>query len=482
MKLARKFALTVTCAILAVLAVNAVIDVRREIALFDAEARQDNHALGRAIAAAASTSWKVGGETEARGVIETASEDDEIAVRFVWLDRAPGTVDAPEVPREVLDPLGQGLETFVRWRRPRDDTESLYTYVPLSVPELPAAAIELRESLADEAAYVRRTVFQTVVATGTLVVLCGILVMALGVLLVGRPVRELVERARRIGAGHLSGRLRVSRRDELGELSAEMNAMSERLESAGRRLELETRERLSTLEQLRHADRLTTVGKLASGIAHELGTPLNVITGHAQLIAEDDGAGRGAHQNAAVISQQAQRVAAIIRQLLDFARRRTPQKATQDVVAIARQAVALLTPLAQKQGVALEVWSQAAELRGLVDPEQLKQALLNLVLNAIQSVQGGGRVWVRVDRARAKPPPEHGGPEGEHLCLEVADSGRGIPPDLMRRIFEPFVTTKNPGEGTGLGLSVEHRGWIDVESEMGRGSSFVVYLPLEANA
>jgi two-component system NtrC family sensor kinase len=263
--------------------------------------------------------------------------------------------------------------------------------------------------------------------------------------------------------------------------------MSERLESAGRRLELETRERLSTLEQLRHADRLTTVGKLASGIAHELGTPLNVITGHAQLITEDAAAGDGAHENAAVISQQAQRVAAIIRQLLDFARRRTPQKASHDVAAIVRQAAALFAPLAQKQGVVLEVRSQADELRGMVDPEQVKQALLNLVLNAIQAMPDGGRVWLRVGRVTLKPPAEHGGPQAPYLCLEIADSGRGIPDHLVKRIFEPFVTTKDPGEGTGLGLSVahgiaiEHGGWIDAESEIGRGSSFFLYLPLEGN-
>jgi len=372
----------------------------------------------------------------------------------------------------------------VSWRRP-DDEPSLYTYVSLSGPRAERAAIEVRESLADEESYVLVTIVQAALATAALVLLGGLLAVGLGVLFVGRPVHRLVEHARRIGAGDLSSRLPVSRSDEIGELAAEMNSMCERLELARDHVEAETRARLATLDQLRHADRLTTLGKLASGIAHELGTPLNVITGHAQLIAEEYGPESSAHQNAAIVSQQAQRVAAIMRQLLDFARRRTPQRSLHDVLAIAEQTTGLLAPMAQRSGVQLKILPPREPLPASIDPEHVKQALMNLVMNAIQAMPRGGVVELRLDRIQAKPTAEHDAGESDYVRIEVRDNGEGIDPDFLPRIFEPFVTTKDPGVGTGLGLSIasgiaeEHGGWIEVESELGAGSRFLLHLRVE---
>jgi two-component system, NtrC family, sensor kinase len=485
MKLARKFALTLTCAILAVFSVTSIIDVRRELALFDAETRRDNHSLGRALAVAASTSWTVRGEAEARKIVEEAGDGVDVAVRFVLLDAELDSADAPAVPRDLLAPLAEGHEAFVRWQPPEDDDPSIYTYVPLSAPGARAAAIEVRESLADEESYVLLTVLQAILATAALVLLCGLLAVGLGVLFVGRPVRRLVEHARRIGAGDLSKRLPVSRADEIGELAAEMNSMCERLEVARDRVEAETRARLATLDQLRHADRLTTIGRLASGIAHELGTPLNVITGHAQLITEESSPESPAYQNAAIVSQQAQRVTRIMRQLLDFARRRTPQKYSHDVLTIAEQATALLAPLALRSRIRLEIHHPRSQFHGSMDPEHMQQALMNLIMNAIQAMPDGGIVTIRLDRALAKPPSSPHGAEAAYVRIEIRDTGEGIPADVLPRIFEPFVTTKEPGVGTGLGLSIasgivaEHGGWIDVKSEAEKGSRFFVYLPLE---
>jgi signal transduction histidine kinase len=128
------------------------------------------------------------------------------------------------------------------------------------------------------------------------------------------------------------------------------------------------------------------------------------------------------------------------------------------------------------------------EAIALVDAEQIRQALTNLVLNGVQAIGEGGRVQVGLRVERARPPADHGGPETEYACLYVKDDGVGMSKDVLAHIFEPFFTTKRVGEGTGLGLSVtygivrEHGGWIDVASEPGAGSRFCIYLPLKEGA
>src|SRR5262249_4136572 len=146
----------------------------------------------------------------------------------------------------------------------------------------------ISESLAGERKYVRATIVQTLLATAALALVSAVVTTALGVWFVGRPMRALREQARRIGAGDLHARLSLKQRDEIGELAEEMNRMSERLAAAHEEVARATQARLAALAQLRHAERLATVGQLASGIAHELGTPLQIVTGRAGMIAEGD--------------------------------------------------------------------------------------------------------------------------------------------------------------------------------------------------
>jgi signal transduction histidine kinase len=247
----------------------------------------------------------------------------------------------------------------------------------------------------------------------------------------------------------------------------------------------ETAARIATLEQLRHADRLTTVGKLASGVAHELGTPLNVVGARAQMIAGGEATATESRVFARVIVESAQKMTRIIRQLLEFARRQDPCKEKHDVAAVARRGLELLGPLAQKQRVELALDDGGASYETNVDSAQIEQALTNLIVNAIQATAGPGEVTIRVRRERKRPPADHGGAEGEWIAVHVSDTGRGIPPENLSRVFEPFFTTKDVGEGTGLGLSVaygivrDHHGWIDVRSEPGQGSTFTMFLPAE---
>jgi len=255
------------------------------------------------------------------------------------------------------------------------------------------------------------------------------------------------------------------------------------LRRASAEIERVGREKASGLtQQLRHADRLNTVGKLASGVAHELGTPLAVIDGHAKRIVRRTPPPDTAH-DARVIVEQAARMAAIIRQLLDFARKRGAVRAPADVGALSRDTLRLLEPLAAKRGVVLRVDDAGGETRISVDAAQIQQVLTNLVMNGLQAMPGGGELRVAIEHARRTPPPWIGGGEAEYLLVRVVDHGAGIAPEHLPHVFEPFFTTKDVGEGTGLGLSVahgivaEHDGWIEATSELGAGATFTVYLP-----
>jgi len=268
----------------------------------------------------------------------------------------------------------------------------------------------------------------------------------------------------------------LRQRDELGELAKEINLMCERLAE-------ERGAREQATEQLRHADRLTTVGKLASGLAHELGTPLNVVRGRAKLIVDGEVEGADVRDSARIVVEQAERMTALIRQLLDFARPRSPHKAPVNVPNLARRVCELVATIARKAEVTLVQPEIDATLVVDADDGQLSQVMTNLVVNAVQATPSNGSVTIQASAIERGPPPYVGGSVKTWIAIEVIDTGKGIDETARARVFEPFYTTKEVGEGTGLGLSVswgivrEHGGWIDVASTPGQGSTFTVYLP-----
>src|SRR5262245_38234710 len=484
MKLARRFTLALVFGITLVMAANALLQVRREAALFDVDTRRDQHAVGQVLHAAVEVVWPTEGEVAARRLITEASRDNpELAMRLVSL--APGATgaDAPLVARARTGPVLQGRETVLRARVPSGD-ERRITYLPLVLGGESKGAIEISESLSPERSFSHATEVQVAVTTLVMLALSAGLAMGLGFWFVGRPMQALCNKARRVGEGDLSGPLRVRQHDEIGELASELNAMCEHLAETNRKLASATEARIAALDQLRHADRLKTVGQLASGVAHELGTPLNVVSGRAKMIVQGMVAGDGAADSARIIAEQAARITGIIRQLLDFSRRREPSLGPGDLRPIAARTVELLGALARKAGVTLVVEGSEQALMAQVDPGQLQQVITNLVVNGLQAMPEGGRLTVRLERCRATPPPEVESTAEEYAAVTVEDQGAGIAPEHLPRVFEPFFTTKDVGEGTGLGLSVaygivhEHGGWIDVQSLPGRGSRFTVFLQL----
>jgi len=473
MRVAWKLILPLVLCVFAVLGTDAFLRVQREMAMFESEMAKDHHLLGRALGAAVSAALATSGPEQAAALVRAANEEGSgLGLRWVWLDVPAPHPDGPRAPPPELAALSQQRE--VSWLD-GGPNGYLYTYVPVSGGARPAA-LEISESLAAEYAYVRGSMRDLLLNTGAIALGGGLLTMLLGLALVGRPLQRLAEQARRIGAGDLGVRLPATARDEIGSLGREMNRMGEQLEQA-------TRARAEALEQLRHADRLSTVGKLAAGIAHELGTPLNVIAARAKQVRTGAFQGDKARSAAEIIETQCRDMTRIIRQLLDFARPRPARRVPmQDLGELARGTLEALAPLAGTRGVALR-FRGATPLHASVDPGQVRQVLVNLVMNAVQASPRNEHVTVTLDQVDAAPPSSPGAPPTPCARVTVEDRGPGIPADVRARLFEPFFTTKDVGEGTGLGLSVahglaqEHGGWIAVDSEPGRGSRFSLLLP-----
>jgi signal transduction histidine kinase len=235
------------------------------------------------------------------------------------------------------------------------------------------------------------------------------------------------------------------------------------------KLATEAELRKEALTQLRHADRLTTIGRLAAGLAHELGTPLNVISGKASLISTGRTAADDAKNAARVIEQQTDRMTAIIRHLLDFSRRGGTGRQHTSLRAIADETADLVRPLAKRRGATITCEGEPTDAH--VNRSEIQQVLSNLLTNSIHAMPRGGKIVLKT------------GVEGEMATLEVVDDGEGIAPHVLPRIFDPFFTTKDVGEGTGLGLSVvhgivdDHGGSIHVASELGHGTTVRLRLP-----
>ncbi len=244
----------------------------------------------------------------------------------------------------------------------------------------------------------------------------------------------------------------------------------------------ETRSVVNELEQLRHADRLGTLGRLASTVAHELSTPLNIIGVRATMIAAGDVSGEDVRENARIIADQSTRMARILGEILTFSRRAPLTFTELDLTEVVEKAMSLASWLAKKDGaVKLEVSGNGGDVRG--DAGKILQVLMNLILNGLQAMPEGGTLRVRLRTESCTPRGAPATTKRPYARIDVMDEGVGIPDEILPRVFEPFFTTKLSSEGTGLGLAIaqgialDHDGWIDVESTAGRGSCFTVRLP-----
>jgi signal transduction histidine kinase len=297
-----------------------------------------------------------------------------------------------------------------------------------------------------------------------------------------RPISQLMEGIKSMAKGQLNTQIDLKGEDELSELGQAFNQMAIDLKRAREQLIREGQIKLELERSLRQSEKLATIGQLASGLAHEIGTPLNIIAGRADLTMRKLGENEEAQKNLNIIVQQTERITKIIQQLLGFVRKKKPEQRPLNLGALLESALDFLDQQIQRQKVKVvkDLTDNLPAVTG--DPDQLQQVFLNLVLNAIQSMPKGGELRLNaIPQWISKEGLEEG--QRQYVEIRVEDTGTGMGKGVIENIFNPFFTTKEKEKGTGLGLTVsqgiiqDHDGWIEAESEVGKGSVFKVYLP-----
>ncbi|MBI5496230.1 MAG: hypothetical protein HY904_14500 [Deltaproteobacteria bacterium] len=287
-----------------------------------------------------------------------------------------------------------------------------------------------------------------------------------GVPLSGDPspsAEKFVELAVFHGVGWLAGMLS----DRWVRALRESEALARRLETA-----LDERDRVRT--QLVRSEKLSALGHLSAGLAHEIRNPLSSIRGSAEVLVEDIPPSTPKARLASILLDELQRLEGVLTQFLQFARPPHPEPSAVDVGAILDEVDAMTAAVRGPAGIVLQRTAESRVAIVWADPAQVKQVLINLVRNAMDAMEGGGTLVLAL-----RPTLLRG---AQALAVDVKDSGAGIPVEIQSKIFEPYFTTKDTG--TGLGLSISHAlveanaGLLDVESAPGRGTTFTMTLPV----
>lgn len=309
---------------------------------------------------------------------------------------------------------------------------------------------------------------------------------------VDQPIRALTDGTKRLADGDLGFQIAVRSQDEVGDLAVSFNEMSLQLRAANEeiiawaktledRVEEKTRELKTINDQVLHVEKMASVGKMAAVVAHEINNPLAGILTYSKLIKKwldqgdlSDDKRKEAVQCLDLIAGESRRCGDIVKNLLTFSRTAPMNVAAADLNSVIDRSIRLVFHQLEMNGI--EVQTDLPSDLPIVqcDAAQVEQVLLALIMNAIDAMPRGGNLWVRT-RLLA---------DQEEVQIEVRDDGTGIPPEILPRMFEPFLTTKESGKGVGLGLAVSrniveaHGGNIEVQSDLGKGTTFTVTLPL----
>jgi signal transduction histidine kinase len=365
--------------------------------------------------------------------------------------------------------------------------------VPVSAPGGARAAAVAAVSLAsvDQLRTKGRQV--TLWFTPAAILVLTLLVDWLGRRLIHQPIGQIRDTMTRAGVGDFTARADLVRNDEIGTVAVGLNDMLQRLQDMNDALQDRIAEATSELrvrndelvesyqrvfglrEALARAEQMAAVGQMAASVAHQVGTPLNLISGYVQMLQEEAAADPQTGRRLEIVQEQIVKVASVVRTLLDQSRRPGERGSTELGPLLSRVAE-VAGPKLDASGIALTLDVAPGLPPVWVDPQELELAIVNLVTNSLDAMPDGGALTIR---ATAEP---------TGVRIEITDTGTGIAKDLLPRIFQPWVTTKPAGRGTGLGLSIthdviaRHGGAIAAVSDPGRGTTFTIDLPFTGAA
>ena len=308
-------------------------------------------------------------------------------------------------------------------------------------------------------------IFLAITLAGMIIAMVVSSFLANGVL---QPIKRLVSASQQWAKGNLGYRVETTGRDEIAELTETFNRMASSLKERDEQLKEYTQ------QQIMKSERLATIGQLAAGVAHEINNPLGAVLMYAHLSLEEMDAADPRRENLKKAVGEATRCKDIVKGLLDFARQTEPKVEQLDANEVLERTLSLLENQALFQNIKIRRLFSASLPKVMMDGSQIQQVFTNIILNAAEAVGGEGELTVATRTA----------PDGQAIEIEFTDTGCGIHRENIEKVFDPFFTTKEVGCGTGLGLAVSygivasHKGMIDVRSEPGKGSTFVVKLPL----
>jgi signal transduction histidine kinase len=482
MKLSARLILLLTLSVSVVMVAASLITLRqREVALLDA-ARDEARVHGVTLQIALEEDYLTGRSLDAQRLINRLRENTGVysaalfdaAGEIVAISNtlAPEEFRYQNEARQVIA-SGKGVEIM----RSISGADYFSMVLPLQVQGRQVGAIEIVQSISFVKADIARARLYVLITACLLFITILLVVAAVTRFSLAWPINELLHGAVALGRGDLNYRVRVrSSAGELASLAREFNRMADSLAEQRLSAQREAEERLALERKLRHNEQLAAVGRLAAGVAHEMGAPLQVIDGRArQLLNHSDAPTETRQRNLIIIRNQAERIARIVRQLLNLSRPHNLHFRRINLTPLVEETAELIETQAESAGVSIDVECDDAAIEA--DSELIQQVLLNVFRNGIQAMPQGGRLRVECMKDAVRK-------EGrDFAALRVSDTGVGIEPESLPNIFDPFFTTKEVGQGTGLGLPIssriveEHDGWIEAANGADGGAVFTIYLP-----
>ena len=483
MRTSTRLILLLTVMVSAVVAVTSFVSLRqREVAL-DTAMRNELRAHALTLQIALEENYGDGRITDAQRLIDRLRENTRI-YGVVLFDQQARVVmlTNPLIPEEVRNPpelnrvltTGQAVESVNHV----NGQDVFSVIMPIRVGTGLRGAFEISQQVSSVKNDIARARRNWVVATLIIIfIIFGVVIVVMRRGL-SHPIQELLGGAAALGQGDLDYRVIVPKgRNEFAQLAREFNRMADHLAAQRRAAAREAEERLALERDLRHSERLAMVGRLAAGVAHEMGVPLNVIDARAgQLLERPEAPLETRQRNLTIIRAQGERITRIVRQLLNLARSYNLRRQLVYLPSLISNTLEQIDAAATREGVEVELMC-SEQIVVDADPDFLGQVLLNVLVNGIHAMPSGGRLRIECAAAAAEKEARR------FAAVRVSDTGVGITPEHLDHIFDPFYTTREVGHGTGLGLTVarriveEHGGWIEAANNAGGGATFTIYLP-----